>query len=73
MSEFIDQWKDSLLRPKVVSINKCSEIMGIGRTKTYELINDGKLELADYAGRRTLITMASVDALVSRSVKKAER
>lgn len=46
-----------------VSINNASKALGIGRTKIYELINDGTLA-AVKIGRRTLITVASIRRLI---------
>jgi len=40
-------------------------MLGIGKTKLYELIAEGELETIRI-GRRTLIMQASIDALIQR-------
>ncbi len=45
------------------SVKNTAEIIGIGRTKVYELINQGKLETIN-VGRRRLVKTASIRALV---------
>ena len=47
-----------------VSISDAAKALGIGRSTTYELINEGKLH-AIKLGRRTLVTVASIKELVS--------
>ena len=44
------------------SIKDATRVSGLGRTKIYELINCGKLEVVK-VGRRTLITMKSLQEL----------
>lgn len=46
------------------SINNAARAIGIGRTKLYELIADGQLEVVKI-GRRTLVRTASIEALVN--------
>lgn len=48
-----------------MSVNEFCESVGIGRTKAYEILNSGVLEVVRL-GRRTLITKSSVDALLKR-------
>lgn len=48
-----------------LSVNEFCESVGIGRTKAYEILNSGELEVVRL-GRRTLITKRSVDALLKR-------
>ena len=43
------------------SIKKYGEVYGPGRSKTYELINEGKLTTIKY-GSRTFITVESAEA-----------
>lgn len=47
---------------KLVSINDACRILAIGKTKIYELINDGTL-LSVKIGRRRLIVVDSIDAI----------
>lgn len=54
------------LSPIVVSARDAAVILGIGRTKIFELINCGQLKTIKI-GRRTLVTMASIRALVDKA------
>ena len=49
----------------LTSIPKGGNRIGVGRSKTYELINDGELETVNI-GKRRLIVVASIDAYVER-------
>ena len=51
--------------PALVSIKKGAAELGVGRTKTYELIDDGELETVKI-GRHHLIVHASIGRLVAR-------
>jgi excisionase family DNA binding protein len=53
-----------------VSIPETKNLLGVGRTKIYELINEGRLEVVKI-GRRTLVKTASIRALVEESTKGA--
>ena len=48
----------------LLSIKKAAEALSIGRSKTYQLINEGKL-LTISIGRRRLVTAKSVQAIVN--------
>lgn len=48
--------------PVLLSIEKAAEALSIGRSKTYELIGQGKLVTVTI-GRRRLVRMDSVQAL----------
>lgn len=50
-----------------LSVNEFCESVGIGRTKAYEILNSGELEVVRL-GRRTLVTKCSVDALLKRLI-----
>ena len=45
------------------SVNETARSLGLGRTKVYELINDGKLTTIKI-GRRTLVKADSIRALI---------
>ncbi len=45
------------------SVKNAAFLIGIGRTKVYELINQGKLETIS-VGRRRLVKTSSIRALV---------
>lgn len=52
--------------PKLISIvGVCTDI-GIGKTKAYELINEGRLDVVKI-GRRTLVTVKSLERLIDES------
>jgi len=48
-----------------VRIDRAMRILGIGKTKLYELIATGDLETI-HIGRRTLVLRTSIDNLVER-------
>lgn len=48
--------------PMLMSVRDAATTLGIGRSKLYELIADGQLEVV-HLGRRTLVTVASVRRL----------
>jgi len=48
-----------------VTIDRAINMLGIGRTKLYELIAAGELETI-HIGRRTLVLQESIDALIRR-------
>ena len=48
--------------PVLLSIEKAAEYLSIGRSKTYDLINEGKL-VTITIGRRRLVRIDSVEAL----------
>jgi excisionase family DNA binding protein len=48
-----------------VRVSRAMEVLGIGKTKLYDLIADGELETVK-VGRRTLIVQASIDAFFER-------
>jgi excisionase family DNA binding protein len=52
------------MEPQSISISDAARAIGIGRTKLYELINTGDLKTLKI-GRRTLVSAASIKALVS--------
>lgn len=51
--------------PICVRVNDAARMIGVGRTKLYELISSGELE-AIKIGKATRITMASLQKLVER-------
>ena len=50
------------------SVKGAAEALSLGRTSIYVLINEGRLETVKL-GRRTLITTASIRALLSEGGK----
>jgi excisionase family DNA binding protein len=55
--------KNSTLAPRLVSVREAATILGIGQTKTYELITDRQLKTMTIGARR-LVTLESIDALI---------
>ena len=55
--------KPNSIEPLAVSVTRAAQLLGIGRTITYELIKCGKLETANI-GRRNMVRMASIKRLV---------
>jgi len=51
------------MEPIALSVQEARKALGLGLTKTYELINEGKLDTVKI-GRRTLVKTASIRALV---------
>ena len=55
------------LQPRLVSVPRAAELLGIGRTKTYDLITENLLETINIGGRR-LVTLRSIDGLVESAL-----
>ena len=53
------------VEPICVRVNDAARMIGVGRTKLYELISSGELETVKI-GKATRITTASLHALVNR-------
>ena len=54
------------MEPLLVSIPDAAKALGLGRSKTYELIDDGALETV-HIGRRRLVRVESVRALAEKA------
>lgn len=62
---------DELPEPITVSVATALRILGLGRSKFYELIQDEEIEVVK-VGRRTLVLMASVRSFIeSRRVRRS--
>lgn len=57
---------DTHLQPRLVSVPMAGQLLGIGRTKTYDLIDEAILETVTI-GTRRLVTLRSIDALIERA------
>jgi excisionase family DNA binding protein len=55
------------LEPLAYSINEACRVSSLGRTRLYQLINEGRLEVRKI-GKRTLIPAASLRALICGEV-----
>ena len=65
-SQMQEQQSDSKaapIEPLAVSVTRAAQLLGIGRTITYELIKCGKLQTANI-GRRNMVRMSSIKRLV---------
>jgi len=62
------------MQPYLLPINEAAKTLGIGRTKLYELISAGEVDLLKI-GSKSLVTTASIQALVARlgEVKSDDR
>lgn len=61
-----DNFIECNFSPLTVSVKRAARELNIGRTKVYELINEGQLKTIKI-GRRTLVTMSSIHALVDQA------
>ena len=52
------------MEPIATSVKEAAKALSLGRTSIYALINEGRLETVKL-GRRTLIKIASIRALLS--------
>ena len=58
------------MEPITVTIARFRDMSGLGTTKTYELINEGKLRTTK-VGRRTLIYTSSIRELLGADMQAA--
>ena len=56
---------DAAPAPLCVRINVAARMIGIGRTKLYELIGKGEVDVVK-VGKATLVTTASLNAMIER-------
>ncbi len=56
---------EGLAKPLCVRADRAADMLGIGKTKLYELIGAGELELIRI-GRRSVILRSSLEAFVER-------
>ena len=54
------------IKPVTVTINTGLDLTGLGRTKFYELINEGTIKTITI-GRRRLVVFASLEALTQNA------
>jgi excisionase family DNA binding protein len=52
------------MKPVTVTVENALRLSGLGRTKLYELMNQGRLKTVKI-GRRRLVVFASLEALVA--------
>ena len=68
LADYRERWS-VYMEPLLISIMETGQTLGIGRSKTYELIQDGQLETVQI-GKRRLVVKASVRALVERAASE---
>jgi hypothetical protein len=56
---------DATLAPLCVRVSVAARMIGIGRTKLYELIGKGEVDVVKI-GKATLVTTASLNAMIER-------
>jgi excisionase family DNA binding protein len=61
---------DVTLRPRLVGIKQAAKLLGIGLTSTWSLVADKRITVVRIGGR-TLVVLASIDALVDSLVVAA--
>lgn len=59
------------MKPLAIRIDQTCQLTNLSRTKIYELLNERILTRVK-VGRRTLVTMASVEALITKSKVESE-
>ncbi len=59
-----------MITPALISIKEAAVELGVGRTKTYELIGNGELETVKI-DKRHLVVHASIGRLIERLAKQA--
>lgn len=63
------------MKPKLISVADFCVMLGVGRTKAYQLLNFyeplGEVETTKI-GRRRLIVRSSAEKLIKRSIEKGE-
>lgn len=57
---------DSVMQALSTTVRGAAGLIGIGRTKVYDLINEGKLDSVKVGGRR-LVKIESIRALVDQA------
>lgn len=63
MSGLQSHGREDIPEPITVSIPTALRILGLGRSKFYELIQDEEIEVVK-VGRRTLVLMASIRSFI---------
>jgi len=58
------------LEPRLVSIADAASLLGIGRSKAYELAREGRLPTVDLDGRR-LVSLQALDTFIAELGAKA--
>lgn len=61
--EFLVNTANAIIEPLAYSINEACRVSSLGRTRLYQLIGEGRLEVRKI-GKRTLIPAASLRALI---------
>ena len=57
------------MEPILTSVADAAQMLGLGKSKIYELIHEGDLETV-FVGRRRLVKIASIRGFVDDSTKR---
>lgn len=64
------QNQQTQLKPVTVTVETALKLSGLGRTKFYQLANEGRIKTITI-GRRRLVVFASLEALANPQAKEA--
>lgn len=59
------------IKPVTITVETFIQMFGLGRTTVFRLMSEGRLQRV-HIGRRTLITMASAEALIAQGTSELE-
>ena len=60
----------SNIKPLLVPVNDGLKVIGVGRTKGYQLIDEGKIQMVK-VGKKSLLVVASLEAFADNLVAQA--
>ena len=74
MTDRIDNSQSTLSpsRPLAVGIDEACRLLSIGKTKIYQLIGDGRIQVARI-DKRSLIRVADLEQFLANAVQEQER
>lgn len=72
MTRMADPQEPQAPKPITITIATLTHMFGYGRTTAFSLIAQGRLERVKI-GRRTLVTMASAEALIAQAASGTDK
>jgi hypothetical protein len=60
------------MKPLAVSVPEFGRLIGVKLTKAWSLLRDGEVDCL-HIGRRTVVTMASIEEFIARSQKGGKK
>lgn len=60
----------SNIKPLLVPLNDGFRVIGVGRTKGYQLIDEGKIQMVK-VGKKSLVVVASLEAFADNLIAQA--